>query len=103
MSLWGDRRQTAVLSCAISHSLGRVDLGATGLATTRDQNVKRELEKKEYFIQEQFEAELVVRHAEYRRAANRVPHFRRRFAELFRTRSLLFLGSGLAEPYFLTF
>lgn len=73
-----------------------------GLLRPRDQNVKRELEKKEYFIQEQFEAELVVGHAEYRRAANRAPHFRRCFAELFRTRSLLFLGSGLAEPYFLT-
>lgn len=46
--------------------------------------------------------ELVVGHAEYRKAAHRAPHFRRSFAELFRTRSLFFLGSGLAEPYFLT-
>jgi SIR2-like protein len=47
------------------------------------------------------EDELVVGHAEYRQAAHRAPHFRRSFAELFRTRSLLFLGSGLAEPYFM--
>jgi hypothetical protein len=46
--------------------------------------------------------ELVVGHAEYRLAAHRAPHFRRCFAEIYRTRSLLFLGSGLAEPYFLT-
>lgn len=47
------------------------------------------------------EGELVVGHAEYRRVANREPHFRRCFAEVFRRSSLLFLGSGLAEPYFL--
>jgi hypothetical protein len=46
------------------------------------------------------EEELVVGHAEYRRAAHRAPHFRRCFAELFRTRSLFFLGAGLTEPYF---
>ena len=46
--------------------------------------------------------ELVVGHAEYRKTAHRAPHFRRCFAELFRTRSFIFLGSGLAEPYFLT-
>ncbi len=51
---------------------------------------------------ERLEQELVVGHAEYRKAAHRAPHFRRCFAELFRTRSLLFLGSGLGEPYFLT-
>jgi SIR2-like domain len=52
------------------------------------------------FDAHRLEQELVVGHAEYRRAAHRVPHFRRCFAELFRTRSLLFLGSGLEEPYF---
>ncbi len=46
------------------------------------------------------EEEIVVGHAEYRKVANRAPHFRRCFAEVFRTRSLLFLGSGLTEPYF---
>ena len=46
--------------------------------------------------------EFVVGHAEYRRVAHRESHFRRCFAEVFRRSSLLFLGSGLAEPYFLT-
>jgi hypothetical protein len=46
------------------------------------------------------EKEIVVGHAEYRKVANRTPHFRRCFAEVFRTRSLLFLGSGLTETYF---
>ena len=46
------------------------------------------------------EQELVVGHAEYRRVTHRAPHFRRAFAELFRSRSLLFLGSGLNEAYF---
>lgn len=54
------------------------------------------------FPREQFARELVVGHAEYRKEAHRAPHFRRSFAELFRTRSLLFLGSGLGEPYFLS-
>ena len=47
------------------------------------------------------EKELVVGHAEYRRVANREPHFRRCFSEVFRRSCLLFLGSGLTEPYFL--
>ena len=47
------------------------------------------------------ENELVVGHAEYRRVAHREPHFRRCFSEVFRKSTLLFLGSGLAEPYFL--
>lgn len=46
--------------------------------------------------------ELVVGHAEYRQTAHREVHFRRCFAEVFRKVSLFFLGSGLAEPYFLT-
>jgi hypothetical protein len=54
------------------------------------------------FEREQFERELVVGHAEYRREAHRAVHFHRSFAELFRTRSLFFLGSGLGEPYFLS-
>lgn len=47
------------------------------------------------------EAELVVGHSEYRRAAHAAPGFRRAFAEVFRSRSFLFLGSSLSEPYFL--
>jgi hypothetical protein len=54
------------------------------------------------FPREQFVRELVVGHAEYRKEAHRAPHFRRSLAELFRTRSLFFLGSGLGEPYFLS-
>lgn len=43
--------------------------------------------------------ELVIDHDEYRRVTHREPHFRRAFAEVFRTRSLFFLGSGLKETY----
>jgi hypothetical protein len=45
-------------------------------------------------------AEIVVGHEEYRKVAHAEPHFRRAFAEVFRSRSMLFLGSGLQEPYF---
>lgn len=44
--------------------------------------------------------QIVVGHEEYRRVAHAEPHFRRAFAEVFRNRSMLFLGSGLREPYF---
>jgi hypothetical protein len=46
-------------------------------------------------------AEVVIGHQEYRAVANRELHFRRAFAEVFRSRSLLFLGSGLSESYLL--
>lgn len=39
-------------------------------------------------------------HEEYRRVAYAEAQFRRAFAEVFRSRSLLFVGSGLQEPYF---
>src|SRR5262245_59391264 len=71
-----------------------------GLLGPRHDGVSQILGKK--FDKTQFEQELVIGHAEYRTVANRAPHFRRCFAELFRTRSLLFLGSGLAEPYFVS-
>jgi hypothetical protein len=71
-----------------------------GLLGPRDAGVKQILGDK--FDNAQFVQELVVGHAEYRTVANRAPHFRRCFAELFRTRSFLFLGSGLAEPYFVS-
>jgi hypothetical protein len=45
--------------------------------------------------------ELVVGHAEYRRVAIASEPFRRAFAELYRSRSLLFLGAGLKDRYFL--
>jgi SIR2-like domain len=43
--------------------------------------------------------QLVVGHQQYQRAINSENHFRRAFAEVFRRRSLLFLGSGLLEDY----
>ncbi len=45
--------------------------------------------------------ELVVGHAEYRRVALKSEAFRRAFAEVYRSRSLLFLGSGLQDHYLL--
>jgi hypothetical protein len=45
--------------------------------------------------------EIVVGHAEYRSVAMRSESVRRTFAEAFRARSLLFLGSGLSDPYLL--
>jgi hypothetical protein len=45
--------------------------------------------------------ELVIGHDEYRRVTHSNPYFRTAFAEVFRTRSLLFLGSGLQDPYLL--
>jgi hypothetical protein len=45
------------------------------------------------------EAQLVVGHEEYRRVTYRDLHFRRAFAEVFRQRSLLFLGAGIQESY----
>jgi hypothetical protein len=44
-------------------------------------------------------AEVVIDYSEYRRVTHRAPHFRRAFAEVFRHRSLLFLGSGHKEDY----
>jgi hypothetical protein len=43
--------------------------------------------------------QLVVGHEEYRRVTYRDLHFRRAFAEVFRQRSLLFLGAGIQETY----
>lgn len=47
----------------------------------------------------ELEAQLVVGHEEYRRVTYRDLHFRRAFAEVFRQRSLLFLGAGIQESY----
>jgi len=46
-------------------------------------------------------AELVVGHEEYRRQTHQAVHFRRAFAEVFRSRVFLFLGAGLQDPYFM--
>ncbi len=49
----------------------------------------------------QLEPELVVGHEEYRRVTHKEQHFRRAFAEVYRNRSFLFVGSGLKETYLL--
>lgn len=43
--------------------------------------------------------ELVIGHEEYRRIVHTAVHFRRAFAEVFRDRSFLFLGSSLKDPH----
>jgi hypothetical protein len=43
--------------------------------------------------------QIVIGHEQYRRVTYREIHFRRAFAEVFRQRSLLFLGSGISETY----
>lgn len=45
--------------------------------------------------------QLVVGHEEYRRVTHTEPQFRRAFAEVFRSRSLLFVGSSLSDQYLL--
>jgi hypothetical protein len=45
--------------------------------------------------------ELVVGHEEYRREAHVSVSFRRAFADVFRNRTFLFIGSNLGEPYLL--
>ena len=86
--------------CVIDFPAGEAVWALQGLLGPRDAGVKQILGEK--FDKARFEQELVVGHAEYRTVANRAPHFRRCFAELFRTRSFLFLGSGLSEPYFVS-
>ena len=43
--------------------------------------------------------QVVLGHQQYQTAINGAPHFRRAFAEVFRRRSLLFMGSGILEDY----
>jgi hypothetical protein len=43
--------------------------------------------------------EIVIGHQQYQAVINAQPHLRRAVAELFRRRSLLFLGSGVQEDY----
>ena len=50
----------------------------------------------------ELEDEIVLGHSEYRQAANNSEHFRRTFSNVFLNNSLLFLGSSLSEPYFMT-
>jgi len=46
-------------------------------------------------------SQLAIGHAEYRRQTHEAVHFRRAFAEVYRSRTLLFLGSGIRESYLL--
>lgn len=46
-----------------------------------------------------FEREVVLGHQQYQSVINAQPHLRRAVAEVFRRRSLLFLGSGVQEDY----
>jgi hypothetical protein len=50
---------------------------------------------------EHLRRELVIGHEEYRREAYLSIGFRRAFADVFRNRTLLFIGSNLSEPYVL--
>src|SRR5262249_4716864 len=52
-----------------------------------------------YTARPELERELVVGHEEYRRVTYRDLSFRRAFAEVFRQRSLFFLGAGIKESY----
>jgi hypothetical protein len=45
--------------------------------------------------------EVVIGHQQYQEAINASTSFRRAFSEIYRRRSLLFIGSGLAESYFI--
>jgi hypothetical protein len=49
----------------------------------------------------ELEQQLVVGHEEYRRVTHTEPQFRRAFTEVFRSRSLLFVGSSLSDQYLL--
>jgi hypothetical protein len=50
---------------------------------------------------DELENQLVVGHSEYRAVTMRSETFRRAFAEVYRSRSLFFLGSGLRDRYLL--
>ena len=51
--------------------------------------------------QDRLADQLTLGHEEYRRQSHEAVHFRRAFAEIYRSRTLLFLGSGLEESYLL--
>lgn len=48
---------------------------------------------------EHLASQLVIGHQQYQQAINSDHHFRRAFAEVYRRRSLLFMGSGILEDY----
>jgi len=49
--------------------------------------------------QHELASQIVLGHQQYQKVINAAVHFRRAFAEVFRRRSLLFLGSGITEDY----
>jgi|GEM_PF-1488596 len=71
-------------------------------AIVQDRKMGESIKKSaENYKRKELQRQLVVGHEEYRRVAFTAPQFRRAFAEVFRSRSFLFLGSGLSEQYFL--
>lgn len=79
---------------------GEILWALQGFLRSKDPDMQRELRSRNPEL-DALRKQLIVGHSEYRAVTHRLPHFRRAFAHLYRARSLLFLGSGLAEPYFL--
>lgn len=71
---------------ALQGYLGRADLTRTPLTPEKERRLA---------------GEVVVGHQQYQNVINAKPHLRRAFAEVFRRRSLFFLGSGVQEDYLL--
>ncbi len=65
------------------------------------QSLEKEIREALKIKRNELREQLVVGHEEYRRVAFTEPQFRRAFAEVFRSRSFLFVGSGLADQYLL--
>lgn len=90
------RRASAIHNLSKDNIWAGLDGGLEQSRTLRE-DIKTALAYKRAELLEQ----LVVGHEEYRRVAFTAPQFRRAFAEVFRSRSFLFVGSGLSEQYFL--
>ncbi len=91
------RRAMGLKSQTEIYSLSNIKRNFTGKNKITLKNLKAARKAKQAELQSQ----LVVGHEEYRRVAFTQPQFRRAFAEVFRSRNLLFLGSSLADQYFL--
>jgi len=91
--------------------LGRSEEDCREVVRSLDMAVRRQLwaiqghlgtsAKGDVSDREQLARQVVVGHHQYQRVVQEDRLFRRAFAEVFRRRSLLFLGSGLTESYFL--
>ena len=68
--------------------------GFFGGQLTKPECVVPNSQKREHLLRQ-----VVLGHRQYQRAINDDHNFRRAFAEVYRRRSLLFLGSGISEPY----